>query len=874
MTSTDFSEMGSCSDNHIDGYLKILMELPDIVYRIDPDGYFRFLNESISVLGYKPEELIGKHFSTIVHPDDVKSFSRIYVLPKYRGRVTGPAGAPKLFDERRTGARKTRDLIIRLLPKKSSLEPRIGKVIALGEVNSVGHYGDRKDKREFLGTLGIIRDITDQVRLHQQLHYQADMIRFVSDAIISTDLDFRVRTWNRAAEKIYGWHAYEVMDRPLFKIIGLSGPIFSNKRFLKKLKQDGSWQGETVQRRKDRSLIYMFSSFSLIKDNLDRPTGVVMVNHDITALKKAEQIRQESELQFQKFFKNAPEYCYIVSLEGKISDVNRAALKALGYKKKEIVGRFLKNFYSPEFRNIFESALKKKNPRLRNKRVEVITKSGAARTVLLNIDSIKDRAGKSIHLIVTQYDITGLNLLRDKLYQSQEVMAKTFMSLDDAVFILDSSIPPIILDCNPAAVRIFGYTKRQIVGRSVEILHIDKTALKKFQAVLYPAVKKQGFLSSFEFQMRRKGGEIFPSVHSVYPLKDNRNKMVGWISVVKDITQYKHIENTLRESEEKYRSLVENINDVLYSVDVNGIITYMSPVLKEITGYEPEEVIGQNFMKYVGPQDRPRILKGFKEVLAGKPGSTEYRIMTRSGGYRWVRLSSQPVYKDKKLIGLQGILTDITEERETKEALTASLKEKEVLLREIHHRVKNNMQIMSSLLSLQTRFLKDPELSRKFIEAQNRIRAMAFIHESLYKSQNPAQVDFYMYVTNLVKNLFKTYGVKQELIKFVIKIKDIFFDIDTAIPCGLIINELVSNALKYSFPSNKKGMIRVVMSREKGMFSLIVEDNGIGFPDGFDIQKVETLGLQLVRILVEQLNGTLNLHQRKHTRFLIKFKAS
>ncbi len=856
----------------LDSYRAILMELPDIVYQIDPDGYFRFLNNAVSSLGYRPEELIGKHFSKIVHPADVRSFSRFYVLPNYKGRITGPEKSPKLIDERRSGLRKTKNLVVRLLPKNSNKELRFGEVMALGQVSSVGQY--KKAKKEFLGTLGVIRDITDQVRMDRQLHYQADMIRFVSDAIISTDLNLKIRTWNDAAQTIYGWQAYEVMDKSLFNIIGLRGPVFNKKKFLKKINQCGRWQGETLQKRKDGSPLCILSSFSIIKDQLNQPAGIVVVNHDITTLKRAEQNRHEIELRFRKFFMNASEYCYILSPEGKIIDLNRSALKTLGYRKKEVLGRHIKELFASKWQKKVSALLQQKDPKLRNEQSLIVTKSGEVRDVLFNIDAIKEKDGHVVHFIATQHDITGLNLLLNRLHQYQEVMAKTFLSLDDAVLILDCKKIPRILECNPATIRIFGYAKDEMLGRAVDFLYINRTAFRKFQKTLHSAVKKKGYLSSFEFEMKKKNGEVFPAEHSVYPLKDHKNKMIGWISVIKDITHFKNVEKDIRESEEKYRRLVENINDVLFSLNKDGIITYISPVITKIAGFSPDEIMGRHFLKFIAPEDCSRIDSRFKEVLRGKIKPTEYRIRIKSGGYRWVRSSSQPVHKDKKLIGIQGILTDITNEREAQYALTKSLKEKEILLREIHHRVKNNMQIMSSLLGLQTRFLKNKELANKFIEAQNRIKVMAFVHENLYKSQNRAQIDFNIYVSSLVKNLFKTYGVKPGMIKFENKIKDIFLNIETAIPCGLIINELISNALKYAFPDNRRGTIRIIMRRVKGLFNLAVEDNGIGFAEKFDFNKTQTLGLQLVRILTEQLNGSVTLYRKPRTKFLIKFKGS
>jgi two-component sensor histidine kinase len=209
----------------------------------------------------------------------------------------------------------------------------------------------------------------------------------------------------------------------------------------------------------------------------------------------------------------------------------------------------------------------------------------------------------------------------------------------------------------------------------------------------------------------------------------------------------------------------------------------------------------------------------------------------------------------------------------------ASLKEKEVLLREIHHRVKNNMQIMSSLLKLQSRNVKDEQQIEVLKESQNRIKAMALIHEKLYRSKDLANIDFNDYIKNLVNDLFLSYKVSSSRISLKMNIENISLGIDTAIPCGLIVNELVSNSLKYAFPEGKDGEIKISLRRfadlKSDMFELIVSDNGAGLPKDLDIRNTESLGFRLITNLTEnQLQGKLELNRSEGTKFQIKFKEA
>jgi two-component sensor histidine kinase len=207
--------------------------------------------------------------------------------------------------------------------------------------------------------------------------------------------------------------------------------------------------------------------------------------------------------------------------------------------------------------------------------------------------------------------------------------------------------------------------------------------------------------------------------------------------------------------------------------------------------------------------------------------------------------------------------------------IKASLREKEVLLKEIHHRVKNNLQTIVSLLNLQAGYSKDKLAVEVFKNSQERVRAMALIHERLYESRDLSQIDFQGYIHSLVAHLFESYSLKPDYVQLKMQVEDVALDIDTAIPLGLLINELVSNALKHAFPNDRKGDLRVSLGESEDEaydYTLIVEDNGVGFPGGADFQDSQTLGMVLISSLVKKLKGIMDLDRKNGTRFAIKFK--
>ncbi len=222
---------------------------------------------------------------------------------------------------------------------------------------------------------------------------------------------------------------------------------------------------------------------------------------------------------------------------------------------------------------------------------------------------------------------------------------------------------------------------------------------------------------------------------------------------------------------------------------------------------------------------------------------------------------------------------DVLEARveERTAALEQSLREKEVLLREIHHRVKNNLQIIHSMLNLQLPQVTDQKAVELFKESQNQVYSMALIHEKLYQSESMARVDFPEYIRSLVSYLFISYGVVGNAIRPAISVEDVSLDIDSAIPCALIINELVSNSLKHAFPASRRlgsnGRVEVSLRHDTGTLLLTVSDNGVGLPQDFEIGKSQSLGLKLVNVLVTQLRGTLDITSKEGAKFIISFAA-
>ena len=219
------------------------------------------------------------------------------------------------------------------------------------------------------------------------------------------------------------------------------------------------------------------------------------------------------------------------------------------------------------------------------------------------------------------------------------------------------------------------------------------------------------------------------------------------------------------------------------------------------------------------------------------------------------------------------VFEDITERKEYETQLEDSITEKEVLLKEVHHRVKNNMQVISSILNLQSSYIDDETALGILRESQDRIKSMSFVHEHLYQSKTLSEVNFSEYIQNIARNLFHSYGRPSGGIALDFELEEVYLNLDTSIPCGLIINEVVSNSLKYAFEGKESGSVKIEFSKlSDGKLKLIISDNGIGLAEDFDIENADSLGLQLVTTLISQIDGELEIDVSKGTSFNILFK--
>jgi len=373
----------------------------------------------------------------------------------------------------------------------------------------------------------------------------------------------------------------------------------------------------------------------------------------------------------------------------------------------------------------------------------------------------------------------------------------------------------------------------------------------------------------------------------ISPIK-RKGENVALTIITTNMTRKKQSEKALMETEERYRMIFNGSRDAVFITDRQSRFLDVNQAAVSLTGYSKDELVKMNLPDLQEVMDLSYYNDIFTRILNGESILNNSVIRTKEGELIDVEFSNQRIFIGNEAF-VHTIARDISKRMEAEQKIKASLLEKEVLLKEIHHRVKNNLQVISSLLYLQSTHLDDDRVNSIIRESRNRIQSMALVHERLYKSSDLANIDFTSYIRDFTAYLFKSYNVDPRLITTTLTLDQIFLSVETAIPCGLIMHELVINALKHAFPDEENGMIQIHLSQETDSsiptsspaeeIQFIIEDNGIGLPDGLDIWNTESMGLHLVSTLVKQLGGHIKVdspiqgsqQERQGTRFTVTF---
>jgi PAS domain S-box-containing protein len=602
----------------------------------------------------------------------------------------------------------------------------------------------------------------------------------------------------------------------------------------------------------------------LLEDISNTTSQVILVGQSEIAL-------QKSETKYRTLFERSGNAIIFIDEDTTISLANAELELLSGYSKEEVEGKkswtdFVAKKDDLE-RMMKYHKLRRTDPKNTPSSYEfqLIGKHGQLKDVLVTVSMIPG-TNKSLASLI---DITQRKKFERDLLESEEKFREVFNNANDALFLLkvtERGLNEYFIEVNDVACRSLGYNLEELLQMSPS--DIDGSDPVEVDKKMEKIVKKGYY--TFETVFISKNSQKIPVEINARIFYLNGEKVL--LAISRDITERKKSEKKLKLANLYNRSLIEASLDPLVTIGAIGKINDINNAVEQVTGYKRDQIIGTDFSDYFTHPQKAK--EGYKQVFRdGFVKDYPLEIQHKDGHITPV-LYNASLYHDEegKVIGIVAAARDITEAKKAEKELQKSLKEKEMLLKEIHHRVKNNLMVISSLLSLQSEYIHDKEDLDVFKESQSRARTMALIHERLYQSTDLKNIDFGDYIRTLAMELFRTYQIDPGRVKLNINAEDLKLDINTAIPLGLIVNELVSNSMKHAFPEEKSGEIKIDFYKTDNSYLLMVSDNGVGFPADLDFQMTESLGLQLVNSLVGQIDATINLDRTEGTSFTIKFK--
>lgn len=443
--------------------------------------------------------------------------------------------------------------------------------------------------------------------------------------------------------------------------------------------------------------------------------------------------------------------------------------------------------------------------------------------------------------------------------ESQQRLLRVLDNLFTFVAVLD--LDGTLVSANRAPLEAAGISTADVVGKKMWDCHwwsYSESAQEQLKASILRC--RQGEVVRYDVQVKMQGEQLMWIDFMLSPLRDEYGRITHLIPSGIDITKRHDSEAALYQSEEYLRSVIESSDDAIITKSLQGIITSWNSAAERLLGYSEEEAIGMSIFQILRAdkfEEEKELLEKITHGERVKPFETE-RIH-KSGRVIYVSVTISPLRDSQgRVIGACKLARDISQQKKQREMLEHALEEKTALLHEVHHRVKNNLQIVSSLLNLQAR-KASVEVAEALAESQGRIKAMALVHQLLYESNNMSEINLAEFLRNLMSLSVATYGIERKGIELILdgNAQQVSMDVQRMIPCGLVINELILNAVKHAFPDQQNGKVYISVLAGDDLIRISVADNGRGLPAGFEWNSKGGLGSQLIPMFVHQLHGEL-----------------
>ena len=595
---------------------------------------------------------------------------------------------------------------------------------------------------------------------------------------------------------------------------------------------------------------------------------------DISEQKQAEATLRLSEQSYRDQFEaNSSVMLLVDPVDGAIIEANDAAMHFYGYTREQMLAMNIgqiNTLSASEIRKAMASVPHSEGAQFQ---FQHRLADGSLRDVEVSSSNIQFKGRDCLHSIV--HDITARKRAESKLEAVEERFRQIAENSGEWVWETDSE--GLYTYASPVVEQILGFEPAELVGKKhyYDLFAPEiKEELKKDALTAFS--EKRSFKSFINPNLNKSGDTIFIET-SGSPILDKYGNLLGYRGADKDITMRKHAEQQLADAKALTDAVVENVPLMIFLKEAKDLrFVIFNRAGEELLGYDRKYLLGKNNFDLFPTEQAVNFMANDRAVLDGEAGYLdipEEPLLTANKGQRLLHTRKVCIRgADGVTKYLLGVSEDITERKLAENKIKVSLAEKEVILKEIHHRVKNNMQVISSLLQLQSQFVKDKDDLRMFKDSQQRIQSMSLVYNKLYESDDLAHIGFTEYVNELVTGLMRSYNCNTGGITTRIEANGVELGLDLAIPCGLIINEVISNSLQYAFPNGRPGEIRVIIQSHDGRIDMSIGDNGVGMPQEMDIKNSRTLGMTLLQTLaVHQLSGKLELKRENGTEYFISF---
>ncbi|MBK6540241.1 MAG: PAS domain S-box protein [Flavobacteriales bacterium] len=857
----------------LDNYRRLVERIRDGIMIVQR-GQVRYANPAADALVDGP--LSGKELEQLLHPEDRGACAELFQEAERNGksgpmelRFGGTAGTwhERLVEASATFHEGAPAIQIGLHdpgPERALMRERMRAQMA-EEVNLVLRQEINEHRRT-------------QAQLHRSRRFARSLVDSSLDMIIAVDGEGLITEFNPAATIKFGFEAEEVLGRPSSKLYSDSGEY---GRIQKELTAHGAFAGEVRNVDRNGREFLSFLAASRLYDESGQLLGSMGVSRDITAMKRDEEALRASEERYRDLFENAMDLIQSVDQDGRIEYVNDSWKRTLGYTDEEVCRLTLKEVVHPDHLTTFEERFRRVMAGESVERISTVFLAKDGRPVRVegttNLRRVDGRPSATRSIFT---DVSHVHAARRKVEEHEAKLRALFESSDHMFWTVDHRIALTSFN------RGYADMIERLHGSRPEVNNAPDEPRKQFASPEYHSFWEAKYAEAFrgrplrfETELHDARGRFVSNEIFLSPVFDADGSVKEVFGVGHEITEQKLAERIVREQAARLTAIFENsANMMVWTLDnafrITSLNDHFRDSSQEAFGYTP--VIGDAFLDHMlerlASKVRRTVRAHYEAAMKGRPQQFEVELLDNSGDSRWVENFLNPIKVDGEVREISCLAYGITEKKLAEQQLRESLNEKEVLLKEVHHRVKNNLQVISSILNLQTAYVgEDKRMLDLIHESQDRIRSMSFIHESLYQTKNFSSVDLASYIERLTRNLVMSYSVSGK-VALETDLERVDLTLDQAIPCGLILNELISNALKHGFPDGRAGTIHIGLRCKDERVRIELADDGVGMPKDLDPDTQGSLGLQLVHTLIDQLDATLDRPIGPGVRYFLTFE--